>query len=99
MSDVISPRLADAIELAVQLHGRDSRKQSPVPVLAHLLAVCSFASRLPTRSTTCVRYLRIMRESASRFGAGSTLRRRSNCGTTAVPHKHTANGVCRTAID
>ena len=41
MPDLISPRLADAIGLVVQLHGRDARKQSPVPVLAHLLAVCA----------------------------------------------------------
>lgn len=41
MPDLISSRLAGAIELVVQLFGRDARKQSPVPVLAHLLAVCA----------------------------------------------------------
>ena len=39
--DLLSSRLCDAIELVVQLHGRDSRKQSPVPVIAHLLGVCA----------------------------------------------------------
>jgi (p)ppGpp synthase/HD superfamily hydrolase len=41
MTDLISSRLADAIELVIQLHGRDARKQSPVPVIAHLLSVCA----------------------------------------------------------
>jgi (p)ppGpp synthase/HD superfamily hydrolase len=45
MPDLISPRLADAIQLIVELHGRDSRKQSPVPVLAHLFAVCALVQQ------------------------------------------------------
>jgi (p)ppGpp synthase/HD superfamily hydrolase len=45
MSDFISARLATAIELAVRVHGRDARKQSPVPVLAHLLSVCALVQQ------------------------------------------------------
>ncbi|HEX5387459.1 MAG TPA: HD domain-containing protein [Gemmatimonadales bacterium] len=41
MPDTISPRLQEALDWAIELHGRDARKQSPVPVLAHLLAVCA----------------------------------------------------------
>jgi GTP pyrophosphokinase len=41
VSDLISPRLEEAIQLVVQIHGRDARKQSAVPVLAHLLGVCA----------------------------------------------------------
>jgi (p)ppGpp synthase/HD superfamily hydrolase len=41
MPDVISLRLAVAIKFVTQLHGNDARKQSPVPVLAHLLSVCA----------------------------------------------------------
>jgi (p)ppGpp synthase/HD superfamily hydrolase len=33
--------LFEALQLVVQLHGRDARKQSEVPVLAHLLGVCA----------------------------------------------------------
>lgn len=40
-NDKISARLHKAIELAFELHGWDSRKQSPVPYLAHLLSVCA----------------------------------------------------------
>ena len=36
----LSPRLYQALELAFRLHGRDARKSSQVPVLAHLLSVC-----------------------------------------------------------
>jgi (p)ppGpp synthase/HD superfamily hydrolase len=39
--DAISPRLRDALCLADSLHGHDTRKQSPVPMLAHLLGVCA----------------------------------------------------------
>ena len=39
--DAISPRLRDALCLADRLHGHDTRKQSPVPMLAHLLGVCA----------------------------------------------------------
>lgn len=37
----LPPRLQQALDLAFTLHGRDARKQSPVPVLAHLLGVCA----------------------------------------------------------
>jgi (p)ppGpp synthase/HD superfamily hydrolase len=37
----ITPRLYQAIELAFKLHGHDLRKQSTVPYIAHLLAVCA----------------------------------------------------------
>jgi (p)ppGpp synthase/HD superfamily hydrolase len=37
----VSPRLKEALSLAVDLHGNDTRKQSPVPLLAHLLGVCA----------------------------------------------------------
>ena len=40
MPDLLTPRLADAVSYTVQLFGRDARKQSTVPVLAHLFAVC-----------------------------------------------------------
>ena len=43
--DQISSRLADAIALVVEHHGGDSRKQSPVPVLAHLFAVCAMVQQ------------------------------------------------------
>jgi len=39
----LTPRLDDALQLAYNLHGHDSRKSSNVPVMAHLLAVCSLA--------------------------------------------------------
>lgn len=45
MPDLLSTRLVDAIELVVQIHGRDSRKQSPVPVIAHLLGVCALVQQ------------------------------------------------------
>jgi len=41
MAHQISPRLSEAVDYAVRLHGRDARKGSPVPVLAHLLGVCA----------------------------------------------------------
>ena len=39
--DRLTPRLQEALELAIELHGKDSRKASPVPALAHLLGVCA----------------------------------------------------------
>jgi (p)ppGpp synthase/HD superfamily hydrolase len=36
-----SSKVLEALDLAVRVHGRDARKQSPVPVLAHLLGVCA----------------------------------------------------------
>lgn len=41
LPDLVPPLLFEALELAVQVHGRDARKQSKVPVLAHLLGVCA----------------------------------------------------------
>jgi GTP pyrophosphokinase len=41
LPDLVTPRLFEALQLAVQVHGRDARKRSPVPVLAHLLGVCA----------------------------------------------------------
>lgn len=37
----LTPLLYTALELAFKLHGRDARKKSPVPYLAHLLSVCA----------------------------------------------------------
>ena len=37
----LSPRLYAALELAFKLHGKDTRKRSQVPMMAHLLAVCA----------------------------------------------------------
>jgi (p)ppGpp synthase/HD superfamily hydrolase len=37
----VSPRLKKAIERAIELHGNDTRKESPVPLLAHLFGVCA----------------------------------------------------------
>jgi len=41
----ISPRLYQALEFTFKLHGRDSRKASPVPYLAHLLSVCALVQQ------------------------------------------------------
>jgi (p)ppGpp synthase/HD superfamily hydrolase len=40
-SKVLTPRLADALAFAIQVHGNDRRKGTKVPYLAHLLAVCA----------------------------------------------------------
>ncbi len=45
MADRLSPRLQEALDYAIELHGRDTRKKSPVPVLAHLLAVCALVQQ------------------------------------------------------
>lgn len=37
----ISPRLYAALQLTFELFGRDARKSSEVPVLSHLLSVCT----------------------------------------------------------
>lgn len=37
----LTPTLYSALELAFKLHGRDARKKSTVPYLAHLLSVCA----------------------------------------------------------
>lgn len=39
--DIVSPRLKSALDRAIALHGNDTRKQSPVPLVAHLLGVCA----------------------------------------------------------
>ena len=38
---ILSSRFAEALTLAYELHGQDARKSTSIPVLAHLLAVCS----------------------------------------------------------
>src|SRR5687768_18615812 len=38
---VLTPRLADALAFAIQVHGNDRRKGTKIPYLAHLLAVCA----------------------------------------------------------
>lgn len=45
MPDLLSPRLYEAVAYAFQLHGRDARKQTQVPVLAHLLSVCALVQQ------------------------------------------------------
>jgi (p)ppGpp synthase/HD superfamily hydrolase len=42
---LLSDRLAAAITVATQLHGRDARKGSNTPVLTHLFAVCLLVQR------------------------------------------------------
>jgi (p)ppGpp synthase/HD superfamily hydrolase len=37
----LSPRMVEALELAIKLHGKDTRKKCKVPYLAHLLNVCA----------------------------------------------------------
>lgn len=41
MPDRVSERLHEAMEYAIYLHGRDARKCSAVPYLAHLFSVCA----------------------------------------------------------
>ena len=41
----LQPRLQQALELTFQLHGRDARKGSQVPVMAHLLGVCALVQQ------------------------------------------------------
>jgi (p)ppGpp synthase/HD superfamily hydrolase len=38
---VLTPRLADALACAIEVHGNDRRKGTGIPYLAHLLAVCA----------------------------------------------------------
>jgi (p)ppGpp synthase/HD superfamily hydrolase len=40
-STEVTPRLYAALQTAFELHGRDTRKASSVPYLAHLLSVCA----------------------------------------------------------
>ena len=45
MPDTLTPRLYDALSYTFQLFGRDSRKGSRVPVMAHLLSVCALVQQ------------------------------------------------------
>jgi hypothetical protein len=45
MPDTLTPRLYDALSYTYQLFGRDSRKGSSVPVMAHLLSVCAIVQQ------------------------------------------------------
>jgi len=45
MTNALTPRLADALKLTFELFGGDSRKSSPVPVMAHLLGVCQIVQQ------------------------------------------------------
>ena len=44
-SPQISQRLYQALEFTFRLHGRDARKASQVPYLAHLLSVCAMVQQ------------------------------------------------------
>jgi (p)ppGpp synthase/HD superfamily hydrolase len=44
-SSQITPRLYEALQLTFQLHGRDVRKASTVPYMAHLLSVCALVQQ------------------------------------------------------
>ncbi len=41
----LTPKLYEALQLAFELHGRDARKSSPVPVMAHLVNVCALVQQ------------------------------------------------------
>lgn len=41
MADQVSNRLHEGMAYAIELHGRNARKCSPVPYLAHLFSVCA----------------------------------------------------------
>jgi (p)ppGpp synthase/HD superfamily hydrolase len=45
LPDLLNPRLLDALNYAIELHGRDARKKTQVPVLAHLLSVCALVQQ------------------------------------------------------
>jgi (p)ppGpp synthase/HD superfamily hydrolase len=45
MADLLRPRLQEALDYAIQLHGREARKQTQVPILAHLLSVCALVQQ------------------------------------------------------
>jgi len=38
---IFSPRFQDAFQLMMEIHGKDGRKGTPIPFVAHLLGVCS----------------------------------------------------------
>jgi len=44
-SPQISQRLYQALEFTFRLHGRDARKASQVPYIAHLLSVCAMVQQ------------------------------------------------------
>ena len=41
LEGTLSPRMDEALELAIRLHGHDTRKKCKVPYLAHVLNVCA----------------------------------------------------------
>lgn len=45
MPDNLTPRLYEALSYTFELFGRDSRKGSSVPVMAHLLSVCALVQQ------------------------------------------------------
>lgn len=44
-SSEISPRLYEALQFTFKLHGRDARKESNIPYMAHLLSVCAMVQQ------------------------------------------------------
>ncbi len=45
MADLLTPRLQEALDYAIQLHGREARKHTQIPILAHLLGVCALVQQ------------------------------------------------------
>jgi (p)ppGpp synthase/HD superfamily hydrolase len=45
MPDILTPRLYEALRYTFELFGRDTRKGSTVPVMAHLLSVCAIVQQ------------------------------------------------------
>jgi (p)ppGpp synthase/HD superfamily hydrolase len=45
MSDELTDRLAEAVALVARLHGRDARKGTRIPTLAHLFGVCALVQQ------------------------------------------------------
>lgn len=45
MTNMLTPRLFEALTFAFQLHGQEARKDTQVPVLAHLLSVCALVQQ------------------------------------------------------
>ena len=43
--DMLTPRMYDAVALVFELHGRDARKGTNIPYLAHLLGVCALVQQ------------------------------------------------------
>lgn len=44
-SSELTPRLYEALQYTLKLHGRDARKASQVPYMAHLLSVCALVQQ------------------------------------------------------